>query len=100
MGTCLINGISTKYLCDGGADKTLISESLYKKMKRKNPKIKLDKYDGRIKSCSNEIKIKGTLKLDEFIIDAKDKKLMEEVSVLVSAHISKYEVILGRDVES
>ena len=66
-------------------------------MKRKNPKIKLDKYDERIKACSNEIKIKGTLTLDEFIIAAKDKKVMEEVSVLESAHISKYEVILGRD---
>jgi hypothetical protein len=94
IGSCIINDVLAKYLCDEGADKTVISRKLYDSMKIKST---LSEFKGQIKSCSGQLVILGKLVVETMIIDPTIRQL-EGIEVLVVEHQSSNEVLLGRDI--
>ena len=88
----------TKYLCDGGADETIINEAAFLKICRDEPKTRIQPYNGPpFHSCTGEMQIRGQLKLDHCIIDPNDPQATEGVTIIVADHSAKHECILGRD---
>ena len=57
----IFNGTLVDYLCDGGADISIINETIFKKLKTNN---EIAQYQGSlIHSCSGEIQVLAKLKL-------------------------------------
>jgi hypothetical protein len=92
IGTCLINKVLTKYLCDEGADRTIINKKTYASI---GSKSKLVKFEGHIKSCSGALKVFGKATLAELIVDM--SCVLHNIEVLVADHQSSNDVLLGRD---
>ena len=91
IGETLVN-----YLCDGGADITIINENLLNKIKTSNKSNEITKYNGQtIQSCSGEIKVFGTITVSQLVIDT--NKILKNVKIIATSHNSRYPCILGRD---
>ena len=83
------------YLCDGGADISIINENLFNKLKI-NPQNEITPYQGNpLHSCSGEIRVLGTINIKELVIDP--KTILHNIQMLATNHNSKHQCILGRD---
>lgn len=96
-GQAIFNNSLIKYMCDSGADRTIINENVYNTIKIQAPETKLEPANGlKMYSVTNEIRILGIVRLDRCIISPLgDLKYTE---VVVTENISNYECLLGRDV--
>ena len=86
------------YLCDGGADETIINEVAFSKIRRDEPNTKLQPYFGPpFFSCTGEMNIKGQVTLSQCIVDPKNPQATEGITFIVADHNAKQECNLGRD---
>ena len=95
IGQAIFNGTIVNYLCDGGADVTIINEKLLEKLTGKNQTAIIPYKGNQINSCSGKITIFGTVNVEECIIDPNLK--LPEVQLIATNQNSKHECILGRD---
>jgi len=97
-GTPIFNNTKIKYLSDGGADKSILSEDGYNKIKNNCNINKNDliKYSGApVKSANGQIKVIGNLKLNKCIVDPDHP--LENVQILVAKIKTSNDCLLGRD---
>ena len=84
------------YLCDSGADKAIINENLFNKIKSVNANKAVVPYNAKlIQSCSGEIKVFGTITVSQLIINP--NKILKSAKLIATNHTSKYPCILGTD---
>jgi len=96
-GKVLFNQVVVPYLCDTGADLTVISRAVYERMNTPKEPVLLRVYSGpRIKSFDNKIsKVLGAVCVKKCAV-AKDC-VVKNAKVLVLEDIPQYECIMGRD---
>ncbi len=94
-----MNNSLVEYLCDGGADRSIINKSVYENICRQQPTTKLLKYQGKaLRSCTGEIEILGIVKLDRCMLSSESNGLLKGVEIIVTNHSSSNECLLGRDI--
>ena len=92
-----MNNTVINYLCDGGADQSILSKTGFIKLKTANMDTKLLPYDGfRLKSASGQINVIGTTILKQCIID--QQYPLENQHITVAALQTGTECIIGRDI--
>ena len=75
VGKMIIGETLVNYLCDGGADITIINENLLNKIKTSNKSNEITPYNGKtIQSCSGEINVFGTITVSQLVIEQNPKK--------------------------
>ncbi len=96
-GKVLFNQVVVPYLCDTGADLTVISRAVYERMNTPKEPVLLRVYSGpRIKSFDNKIsKVLGAVCVKKCAV-AKDC-VVKNAKVLVLEDIPQYKCIMGRD---
>ena len=63
IGKAILDSNLVNYLCDGGADISIINENLFNKLKI-NPQNEITPYQGNpLHSCSGEIRVLGTINI-------------------------------------
>ena len=92
IGQAIFNGIIVNYLCDGGADVTIIDEKLLEKLIGKNQTAIITYKRNQINSCSGKITIFGTVNVEECIIDPDIK--LPEVQLIATNQIPNMNVFL------
>ena len=98
LGHAIFNNTLVRYLCDSGADRSIISYDLYKLIKKHNHNTTLQSYSGnKMYSCIKEIKIYGVIKLKRCIISSQTDDRLENVEIIVTENITYHNCILGRD---
>ena len=94
----IFNNTLVSYLFDTGAQRTIINESLYVRLKREDPSTELLKYNGRaLFSCNKKLTIYGVVYLRQCKLTDKSNDLLKDVPIIVTNHKSKHECLLGRD---
>jgi hypothetical protein len=93
-----VNNTPAQYLCDTGADETIISEKLFNKMTRDGSNAKLKEYEGNINRGSGQLNILGEVQVERMIIDPELPEKLDKTSLVVATHKSKNDVLLGRDI--
>ena len=98
-GKAIFNNTLVEYLCDGGADLSIINVKLYHEILRQAPKTTIKPYQGKpLASCTGEIKVKGVIVLDRCILVPKVSKWLEKVEIIVTEHTSSNQCLIGRDI--
>ena len=99
-GNIVINGVITRYLCDTGASRSVISKQLYDKLKCESPaRVKMRPYVGvGVESINAKINIAG-------IVTIKSIKIYDEIKIyntklLILENLNQFDCILGRDILS
>ena len=96
-GQALFNNTLINYMCDSGADVTIINEKTFRLIKRHAPDTTLNAHiGGRLFSASSEIKVFGQICLKRCLISPSEKLI--NTTILVTKNISDYECLLGRDI--
>ena len=86
-----------EYLCDGGADYTIINRELFEKIKTQAPRTVLKPYRGKpLTSCTSEIKVLGIIQLERCIIDPNVE--LDMATLIVTDHKATQKCILDRDI--
>ena len=84
-GKAVFNNTIVEYLCDGGADYTIINRELFEKIKTQAPRTMLKPYRGKpLTSCTSEIKVLGIIQLERCIIDPNVE--FDMATVIVTDH--------------
>ena len=72
IGQAIFDGIITNYLCDSGADISMINEKLLNKLKTDKDSFDILPYYGnQLNSCSGKITVYGSVTIRQCIIDTK-----------------------------
>ena len=96
-GRAIFNNSIVDYLCDGGADYTIINRELFEKLKTQAPRTELKRYAGKpLTSCTSEINVLGIVQLERCIIDPNVE--LDKVTIIVTDHNASHKCILGRDI--
>ena len=91
-GKAIMNNSLVEFLCDGGADRSIINKSVYENICRQQPTTKLLKYQGKaLRSCTGEIEILGIVKLDRCMLSSESNGLLKGVEIIVTNHSSANE---------
>ena len=81
-GIALMNGVKISFLCDSGADETILSESGYNRIMEKRKCVELKKYIGpNLNSASGKLSILGTVSIQKLVIDPLTPLENQEIKV-------------------
>ena len=93
-GKAVFNKTIVEYLCDDGADYTIIHRELFEKIETHAPRTMLKTYRGKpLTSCTSEIKVLGIIQLERCIIDPNVE--LDMATVIVTDHKATQKCILG-----
>lgn len=95
-GQALFNNTLVDYMCDSGADLTIIDEKTFLLIKRHDPDTVLESSNRKLTSVSGEIKVLGTLRLKRCLIAPEFD--LKNTNILVTENVSGYQCLLGRDI--
>ena len=96
-GRAIFNETLVDYLCDGGADLTIINKKLFEKIKKQAQYTVLEPYYGkRLSSCTSNITVLGIIKLKKCIVDP--NTALKDIEIIVTDHSATHECLLGRDI--
>ena len=96
-GRAIFNETLVDYLCDGGADLTIINKRLFEKIKSQAQYTVLEPYLGkRLSSCTSNITVVGMIKLKKCIVDP--QTILRDIEIIVTDHSATHECLLGRDI--
>ncbi|RNA08199.1 Retrovirus-related Pol poly from transposon, partial [Brachionus plicatilis] len=96
IGVAIFNNTLVNYLCDSGADRTIINTKTFNLLKRHAPGTELEIHSGsELYSCSGPIKILGKVKLSRCIVSREE--ILKNVEILVTETVSNNDCLLGRD---
>ncbi|RNA31087.1 hypothetical protein BpHYR1_049920 [Brachionus plicatilis] len=96
IGVAIFNNTLVNYLCDSGADRTIINTKTFNLLKRHAPGTELEIHSGsELFSCSGPIKILGKVKLSRCIVSREE--ILKNVEILVTETVSNNDCLLGRD---
>ncbi|RNA36430.1 hypothetical protein BpHYR1_040712 [Brachionus plicatilis] len=96
IGLAIFNNTLVNYLCDSGADRTIINTKTFNLIKRHAPGTELEIHSGsELFSCSGPIKILDKVKLSRSIVSREE--ILKNVEILVTETVSNNDCLLGRD---
>ena len=96
QGKALLNQSLVGYLCDLGADLTVINRSTFERINTPEAPILLREYLGpHIKSVGTKVKISGAICIQRCVLD--QKCVVENAKMLVLEGDLPYDCIVGRD---
>jgi hypothetical protein len=96
-GQAMFNNTLVNYMCDSGADVSIINESTFWLIKRHDPETMLERHiGGKLYSATNEILVLGVIRLKRCLIFPQDE--LKNIPILVTENVSGYECLLGRDI--
>ncbi|RNA36435.1 hypothetical protein BpHYR1_030232 [Brachionus plicatilis] len=96
IGVAIFNNTLVNYLCDSGADRTIINTKTFNLIKRHAPGTELEIHSGsELFSCSGPIKILGKVKLSRCIVSREE--ILKNVEILVTETVFNNDCLLGRD---
>ena len=68
-GKAIFNNTLVQYLCDGGADKTVISRATFDRIRGEEPLTQLEPYSGgQLRSASGPIEVHGETQLRQCVM--------------------------------
>ena len=95
----LANNQLIEYLCDPGADATIISRATYDRINKPELPVLLHTYKGEpIASCNEKIPVLGTARIQLCTISS--TLTIPKVEVLVIPSLTAYDCLMGRDLIS
>ncbi|CAF1153594.1 unnamed protein product, partial [Brachionus calyciflorus] len=96
-GQAIFNNTLVNYMCDSGADITVIDVKTYSLIKRHAPESYLEDYrGGKLYSASGEIYIYGLLRLNRCLIAPGIS--LNNTNVIVTNNCSGHQCLIGRDI--
>ncbi|RNA39717.1 RNA-directed DNA polymerase (reverse transcriptase) domain containing [Brachionus plicatilis] len=96
IGVAIFNNTLVNYLCDSGADRTIINTKTFNLIKRHSPGTELEIHSGReLFSCSGPIKILDKVELSRCIVS--NEEILKNVEILVTETVSNNDCLLLRD---
>ncbi|CAF1108619.1 unnamed protein product, partial [Brachionus calyciflorus] len=96
VGKALFNNTLVNYLCDTGADRSIINIKTFNLIRRYDPNTVMKPYEGgKLNSCKNKMKIFGVVYLKRCLIVPSYN--LENTMVIVTENITDYDCLIGRD---
>jgi hypothetical protein len=98
IGKAIFNNTLVRYLCDTGADITVISERVFNKLRLEDNNTRMLQYQGKdVKSVNGKLSILGEINLNKCILYGSAH--FEGITIVViKENLNHYDCILGRDV--
>ncbi|CAF0903695.1 unnamed protein product [Brachionus calyciflorus] len=96
-GQALFNNTLVNYMCDSGADLSIIDERTYRLIKRHAPDTMLKEEKGiKLKSVSGDIRVIGSVVLKRCVISSTVQ--LRNVKLIVTDNFLCHKCLLGRDI--
>lgn len=95
-GKEILNNTLADYLCDSGADISIINHELYNEIIENNPQTEIKPYTrSQIRSYNGKIKILGSKRLDRCMFDHECD--LRDTEIIVVEEETTNKLIVGRD---